>query len=198
MASFASGAQQSAFTMLLGDNGSKRLRVDAVGDVDAQGAQPKIMDLHDAFMGVQGELMVWSPSASYVLLHRRFKALAEDLRLLHDALCDEIKVMQANNQSKLGALKFETAQTSARIQEVRRWIKQYQATSGGTETQCLQAEVVTLMSCCDFLEGAFTQITTFVTNLKNKVKLGVALWQLQPSLQACLLHVRSWRHTFKQ
>jgi hypothetical protein len=70
---------------------------------------PIIMDLQDALMGVQGELGVRSPSTSYVTLHGGFKILGEDLRSLKDAFGEQIKVMQANNQRKIGALKFKTA-----------------------------------------------------------------------------------------
>jgi hypothetical protein len=111
---------------------------------------PIIMDLQDALMGVQGEVGVQSPSTSYVTLHGGFKILGEDLRSLKDAFGEQIEVMRANNQSKIGALKFETAQASARSQEVKRWMEQTQATGGGAETQCLQTEVMTLRSRCDF------------------------------------------------
>jgi hypothetical protein len=51
-------------------------------------------------------------------------------------------------------------------------MEQSQATGGSTEVQCLQTEMVTLKSCCDFLEGAFTQMAAFVTSLKDKVDAG--------------------------
>jgi hypothetical protein len=174
LASFASWARQSAFKMPRRNNGSKRLRYGALGEEDAQDMPPIIMDLQDTLMGVQGELGVQSPSTSYFTPHGGFKILREDLRLLKDALSEQIKVMQVNNQSKIGALKFKTAQASARSQEVKQWMEQTQAIGGGAEAQRLQTEVVTLRSCCDFLEGrAFTQMAAFVTSLKDKVDAGV-------------------------
>jgi hypothetical protein len=171
LASFASQAWQSAFKTPLRDN-AKRSRYGAPGEEEDQDMPPIIMDLQDAIMGVQGELGVRSPSASYVTLHGGFKILGEDLRSLKDAFGEQIKVMCTSNQSKIGALKFEMAQASARSQEVKRWMEQTQATGGGTEVQHLQAEMVTLKSCCDFLEGAFTQMVAFVTSLKDKVNAG--------------------------
>jgi hypothetical protein len=38
--------------------------------------------------------------------------------------------------------------------------------------QHLQTEMVSLKSCCNFLEGAFTQMAAFVTSLKDKVNAG--------------------------
>jgi hypothetical protein len=51
-------------------------------------------------------------------------------------------------------------------------MEQTQAIGGGTEVQCLQTEMVTLKSRCNFLEGAFTQMVAFVTSLKDKVDAG--------------------------
>jgi hypothetical protein len=172
LASFASRAQQSALKPPLRGNGSKQLRYSAPGEEEDQDMPPIIMDLQDGIMGVQGELGVRSPSTSYVTLHGSFKILGEDLRSLRDAFVEQIEVMRTSNQSKIGALKFETAQASARSQDVKRWMEQTQATGGGTEVQRLQTEMVSLKSRCDFLEGAFTQMATFVTSLKDKANAG--------------------------
>jgi hypothetical protein len=170
--SFASRARQSAFKTPLRGNGSKRSCYGAPGEEEDQDMPPIIMDLQDAIIGVQGELGVRSPSASYVTLHGSLKILGEDLRSLRDAFGEQIEVMRTSNQSKIVALKFETVQASARSQEVKRWMEQTQATGGGTVVQRLQMEMVTLKSRCNFLEGAFTQMAAFMTSLKDKVDAG--------------------------
>jgi hypothetical protein len=119
LASFASQAWQSAFKTLLQDNGSKQFHYGTPGEEEDRDMPPIIMDLQDAIMGVQGELGVQSPSASYVTLHGGFKILGEDLRSLRDAFREQIKVMRTSNQSKIWAFKFEMAQASARSQEVK-------------------------------------------------------------------------------
>jgi hypothetical protein len=77
----------------------------------------------------------------------------------------------------MGTLQFETSQALARSQEVKRWMEQQQATGGGmaahaTMVQELRAEAAALKGRCDFLEGAFTQMASFVTSLKDKVDSG--------------------------
>ncbi len=59
-------------------------------------------------------------------------------------------------------------------------MEQTQATGGGTaeqasRTQVLQAEIGGLRNCCDFLEGAFTQMVACVTTLKDKLDMGLGV-----------------------
>jgi hypothetical protein len=169
LASFATRARQSAFTTPLRGNVLARPRYNFEGDEEDNGVPPMIMDLQGAIMGVQGELGVLSPSASYITPHDGVRSLGEEL----SAVGEQIKVMRSNNQSKMGALKFEAAQASARSQEVKRWMEQTQTMGeASAEVQRLQTEVGTLKSRCDFLEGAFAQMATFVTSLKDKVDRG--------------------------
>jgi hypothetical protein len=128
-------------------------------------------------MGIQGEMGVRHPTASYVTMHRGLRNLEEDIRLVHKGVDAQLKTMLASNQVAMGALQFETSQALARSQEVKRWMEQQQATGGGmaahaSMTQELQAEVAALKGRCDFLEGAFTQMATFAASLKEKVDSG--------------------------
>jgi hypothetical protein len=92
----------------------------------------------------------------------------------------QLRAMLAGNQVEMGALKFDTAQASARSMEVKCWMEQTQATGGGTteqasRTQVLQVEIGGLRNRCDFLEGAFTQMVACVTTLKDKLGMGLGV-----------------------
>ena len=127
--------------------------------------------------GFRGGLGARYPNASYVTIHGGLKNLEEDIRGLQEEVDVQLGSLQSSHQAKMGALKFEAAQASARSSEVKRWMEQTQATGRGTSRSQAQheAEVGALKSRCDFLEGAFTQMAAFVTTLKDKVDMGISV-----------------------
>ena len=172
---FVARAQLSAFKTPLRDN-SKRTR-DAMTWDDEEELPPAILGLQDAIMGIQGKLGVRYPMAGYVTLHGGLKNLEEDVCTVQESLDAQLNAMHVTNQAEIGALKYEAAQASARSHEVKRWMEQTQATGRGTaenptRSHQLQTEVVALRGRVDFLEGAFTQIATYITTLKDKVDNG--------------------------
>ena len=176
---FASRARQSAFKTPLRDNSKRARDKDSSGDEEDR-PPPIVQDLQDAILGVQGELGVRYPTASYVTVHGGLKNLEEDIRSVQEGVDAQLRSMFTSNQAALGALQFETSQASARSQEVKRWMEQHQATGGGTaehpsKTQELRAEAAALRGCCDYLEGAVTQIAAFVSTLKDRVDAGVGV-----------------------
>jgi hypothetical protein len=177
LAGFASRARQSAFKTPLRENVSKRSSLEEAWDDETEDMPPIVMGLQDAIMGIQGELGARYPNASYVTIHGGLKNLEEDIRGLQEEVDVRLGRFQSGHQAEMGALKFETAQASARSSEVKRWMEQTQATGGGTSRSQAEheAEVAALKSRCDFLEGAFTQMAAFVMTLKDKVDLGIGV-----------------------
>jgi hypothetical protein len=172
---FVARAQLSVFKTPLRDNSKHTL--DAMMWDDEEELPPAILGLQDAIMGIQGKLGVRYPTAGYVTLHGGLKNLEEDVCTVQEGLDAQLRAMHVTNQAEIGALKYETAQASARSHEVKRWMEQTQGTDGGTSENPtrlhqLQTEVVALRGRVDFLEGAFTQIATYVTTLKDKVDNG--------------------------
>ena len=178
LAGFAYRARKSAFKTPLRDN-SKRSREEAL-EFEPEAMSPTILGLQDAIMGIQGELGARYPDASYVTIHGGLKNLEEDIRGVQEGVDAQLRAMLAGNQVEMGALKFDTAQASARSMEVKRWMEQTQATGGGTTEQAsrmqvLQVEIGGLRNRCDFLEGAFTQMVACVTTLKDKLDMGLGV-----------------------
>ena len=96
-----------------------------------EGPPQVILNLQDAIMGLQGELGVRYPNASYVTLHGGLKNLEEDVRAVQEGVDAKLEYMASTTQAEMGALKFDTAQASARSHEVKRWMEHTQATGGG-------------------------------------------------------------------
>ena len=179
LAGFASWARQSAFKTPLRDNGTKRALEETLED-ETEDVPPIILGLQDAIMGIQGELGVRYPNASYVTIHGGLKNLKEDMRGLQEGVDVQLRGLHLGHQAEMGALKFEAAQASARSSKVKCWMEQAQATGGWTteqasRSQALQEEVGALRSRCDFFEGAFTQMASFVMTLKDKVDMGISV-----------------------
>ena len=118
LAGFAYRAHKSAFKMPLRDN-SKRSREEAL-EFEPEAMSPTILGLQDAIMGIQGELGVRYPDASYATIHGGLKNLEEDIRGVQEGVDAQLRAMLAGNQVDMGALKFDTAQASARSMEVKR------------------------------------------------------------------------------
>ena len=172
---FASRARQSAFKTPLRANTKRARDGDSLDEED--GPPPIVQDLQDAILGIQGELGVRYPTASYVTVHGGLKNLEEDVRSVQEGVEAQFRSMTSSNQAALGALQFETSQASARSQEVKRWMEHLQATGGGTaehpsKTQELRAEAAALRGRCDFLEGAVTQMAAYVSALNDRVDTG--------------------------
>jgi hypothetical protein len=170
LAGFATRARQSAFKTPLRGNASKR---SSYGDDEEEAeygdAPPIVLGLQDAIMGIQGELGVRSPKATYVTLHDGVRGVAEELMVVEERM----EAMLENTQNKIGSLRFKTAHASATSMEVKRWMEQTQSTGQGTsQVNPLETAIGTLQNWCVFLEDAFAQLASFVTSLKDKVDLG--------------------------
>jgi hypothetical protein len=69
----------------------------------------------------------------------------------------------------IGAVRLEASLAAARSTEVKLWLEQTQGMGGSEEGRRARAEMEVLRGRCDFLEGAFAQLTNFVIDLKDKL-----------------------------
>lgn len=105
LAGFASRARQSAFKTPLRDNGTKRALEETLED-ETEDVPPIILGLQDAIMGIQGELGVRYPNASYVTIHGGLKNLKEDMRGLQEGVDVQLRGLHSGHQAETGALKL--------------------------------------------------------------------------------------------
>ena len=117
-------------------------------------------------MGVQGELGVRPMRAEYCTVHGGLKSLSEELVALEGTVSDRIDALN------IGAVRLEASLAAARSAEVKLWMEQMQGMGGGEEGRRIRAETESLRARCDFLEGAFAQMTNFVIDLKDKLGAG--------------------------
>ncbi len=163
---FAARARASAFTTPLRDH-TKRTRDDneeASESSHSRGDKPlDFTTLQDAIMGVQGELGGRPARAEYCTVHGGLKSLSEELVALEGTVSDQI------NALNIGAIRLEASLAAARSTKVKLWMEQTQGMGGGEEGRRIRAETEALRGRCDFLEGAFAQMTNFVIDLKDKL-----------------------------
>ncbi len=72
----------------------------------------------------------------------------------------------------IGAVRLEASLAAARSAEVKLWMEQTQGMGGGEEGRRVRVETKALRARCDFLEGAFAQMTNFSIDLKDKLDAG--------------------------
>ncbi len=101
--------------------------------------------------------------AEYCTVHGGLKSLSEELVALEGTVLDRFDALN------IGALRQKTFLASARITEVKTWMEQTQGMGGGKEGRRIREEMDALKGRRDFLEGAFTQMTNFVIDLKDKL-----------------------------
>jgi hypothetical protein len=166
---FAARARATAFTTPLRDI-TKRARDD---DEESSASSRLLGDrpsdfttLQDAIMGVQGELGVRPLQAEYCTVHGGLKSLSEELVALEGTVSDRFDAFN------IGAVRLEVSLATARSTEVKTWMEQTQSIGGGEEGRRIRAEMDALRGRCDFLEGAFTQMTNFIIDLKDKLDTG--------------------------
>ena len=163
---FAARACVSAFTTPLRDH-TKRAGDDdeeASESSHSRGDRPSdFTALQDAIMGVQGELGVRPTRAEYCTVHGGLKSLSEELVALEGTVSDRIDALN------IGAIRLEASLAAARSTEVKLWMEQTQGMGGSKEGRRARAETEVLRGRCDFLEGAFAQLTNFVIDLKDKL-----------------------------
>ena len=76
------------------------------------------------------------------------------------------------NAFNIGAVRLEASLAMARSTKVKTWMEQTQVMGGGKEGRQIRVEMEALRRQCDFLEGALTQMTNFVIDLKDKQDTG--------------------------
>ena len=160
---FAARACASAFTTLLRNNSKQ-----ACADKDeASESLPSLRNkpsdftaLQDAIMGVQGELGVQPLRAEYCTVHGGLKSLLEELVVLKGMVSDQFDALN------IGAIRLEMSLALAQSIKVKTWMEQTQGMGGGKEGHRIPVEMEALM------EGAFTQMTSFVIDLKDKLDIG--------------------------
>jgi hypothetical protein len=196
LAGFATRAWQSAFKTPLQGNASKR---SSYGDDEEEAeygdAPPIVLGLQDAIMGIQVELGIRSPKATYVTLHTGVKGVAEELMVVEERM----EAMLENTQNKIGSLRFKTTHASVTSMEVKRWMEQTQSTGQGTsQVNRLETAIGTLQNRCIFLEDAFTQLASFVTSLKDKVDFGGGSGTTAAGSLPALLPAPSWQRIWQR
>jgi hypothetical protein len=87
--------------------------------------------------------------------------------------------------SNIGAVRLKASLASARSIEVKTWMEQTQGMGGDEEGHRIRAEMEALRGWWDFLEGALTQMTNFVIDLKDKQDTGGGGTAPQAIPQAC-------------
>ena len=117
-------------------------------------------------MGVQGELGVRPTQAEYCTVQGGLKSLSEELVALEGTVSDQFDALN------IEAVRLEASLVTARSTEVKTWMEQTQGMGGGEEGRRIRAEMEALRGRCDFLEGALTQMTNFVIDLKDKQDTG--------------------------
>jgi hypothetical protein len=166
---FAARARTSAFTTPLRDH-TKWAHDDgeeaSKSSHSRGGKSPDFTALQDAIMGVQGELGVRQTRAEYCTVHGGLKSLSEELVALEGTVSDRIDALN------IGAVRLEASLAAAQSAEVKLWMEQTQGMGGGEEGRRIRAETESLRAQCDFLEGAFAQMTNFVIDLKDKLDAG--------------------------
>jgi len=161
---FATRACASAFTTPLREN-TKRARDDNEEASESSlslGDKPSdFTALQDAIKGVQGELGVCPTRAEDCMVHGGLKSLSEELVVLEGTVSDRFDALN------IGAVRLEASLATARSTEVKTWMEQMQGMGGGKEGHRIRAEMEALKRRCNFLEGAFTQMTNFTIGLKD-------------------------------
>ena len=163
---FAARARASVFTTPLHENTKRARDDDEVASKSSRSLGDKPSDftaLQNAIMGVQGELGVRPTRAEYCTVHGGLKSLSEELVALEGTVSDRFDAL------KIGAVRLEAFLAMARSTEVKTWMEQMQGMGGGEEGRRIQAEMEALRGRCDFLEGAFAQMTNFFIDLKDKL-----------------------------
>ena len=119
-------------------------------------------------MGVQGELGVRPAWAEYCTVHGglNLKSLSEELMALEGMVLDWFDALNTRT------VRLEASLALAQSAEVKTWMEQMQGMGGGEEGCQIRAEMEALRGRCDFLEGALTQMTNFVIDLKDKQDTG--------------------------
>ena len=117
-------------------------------------------------MGVQGELGVRPTQAEYCTVQGGLKSLSEELVALEGTVSDQFDALN------IEAVRLEASLVTARSTEVKTWMEQTQGMGGGEEGRRIRAEMEALRGRCDFLEGALTQMTNFVIDLKDNQDTG--------------------------
>jgi hypothetical protein len=82
----------------------------------------------------------------------------------------EGKVSDRFDALNIGAVRLEASLAAARSTEVKLWMEQTQGMGGGEEGRRVREETKALRERCDFLEGAFAQMTNFVIDLKDNLE----------------------------
>ena len=86
--------------------------------------------------------------------------------MLEGAVLDQFDALN------IGAVRLEASLALAQSVEVKTWMEQTQGMGGGEEGRRIRAEMKALRGRCGFLEGALTQMTNFVIDLKDKLDTG--------------------------
>jgi hypothetical protein len=163
---FAARACVSAFTTPLRDHTKRARDNDEEASESSHSRWDKPSDftvLQDAIMRVQGELGVCLTRAEYCTVHGGLKSLSEELVALEGTVSDRIDALN------IGAVRLEASLALARSTKVKLWMEQTRGMGGSEEGRRARAETEALRGRCDFLEGAFAQMTNFVIDLKNKL-----------------------------
>jgi len=127
---------------------------------------PDFTTLQDAIIGVQRELGVRPARVEYCTVHWGLKSLSEGLMALEGTVSDRIDALN------IGAVRLEASLAAAQSAAVKLWMEQTQGMGGGEEGRRIRAETEALRARCNFLEGAFAQMTNFVIDLKDKLDAG--------------------------